>query len=478
MRYTIFFFLAFVVGASLQAQTVTVSEELALRNDVGYYILGKMKDRILLFRDHDSDDFEVQAFNEKMRKTWSKDILLDEKSPELLAVSPAYDWESFRVFYRFRRNSHTVIKAHHYDPAANLIDSLTVRDCGFLFYTPEFKTIFSEDRSKVLIYYIEKNSIIQAVMYDADQRRTMWKRAFQPRDFNTNRGVLHMTVSNRGSLHMAIEKDNSRSKREDHHYEIHHFNSTNGKYIVYDIPFPTERLTYDIKFTYDNLNDRMVACGMYSDKNPSRALGYFVMRIQPRRSEQYLLEFHEFDRDFVATLLGKEVDEDEGLVECSVQNIVLRQDGGILLIGERNRQYERRLAGSSRVVYDGYNRYIVDYYYDDVFVISIHPDGRPHWKTVLHKKQYSQDDNGVFSSYCLLRTPSNLRFIFNDEISYENTVSEYVLNGGGHFDRNSVLSTENLKLRLRFRDALQIDSDAVIVPSERRSNLRLVKLEF
>ena len=113
-----------------------------------------------------------------------------------------------------------------------------------------------------------------------------------------------------------------------------------------------------------------------------------------------------------------------------------------------------------------------------MFVISIHPDGKTHWKTILHKKQYSQDDDGIYSSFFLFKTPSNLRFLFNDEIRYENTVSEYVLNGVGAYERKSLLSTANLDLRLRFRDAMQVSAQELIVPSERRNRLRLVKLQY
>ncbi|MCB0626438.1 MAG: hypothetical protein KDC43_21590, partial [Saprospiraceae bacterium] len=92
--------------------------------------------------------------------------------------------------------------------------------------------------------------------------------------------------------------------------------------------------------------------------------------------------------------------------------------------------------------------------------------------------QYSQDDDAAYSSYFLLKTPYNLRLLFNDEIKYENTVSEYVIQGNGHFDRNAVMSTENQKLRLRFTDAIQVASNALIVPSERRNRLKLVKVTY
>jgi hypothetical protein len=84
----------------------------------------------------------------------------------------------------------------------------------------------------------------------------------------------------------------------------------------------------------------------------------------------------------------------------------------------------------------------------------------------------------MFSSFFLFKSPTNLRLLFNDEIKYENTVSEYVVNGLGGFERKSLLSTENLELKLRFRDALQVSATEVIVVSERRNRLKLVKLQY
>ncbi len=84
----------------------------------------------------------------------------------------------------------------------------------------------------------------------------------------------------------------------------------------------------------------------------------------------------------------------------------------------------------------------------------------------------------MYSSFFILKTPSSIRLLFSDEIKYENTVSEYVLKGNGEYDRNSVMSTENQQLRLRFRDAMQTASDELIVPSERRNRLKLVRVKY
>jgi len=151
----------------------------------------------------------------------------------------------------------------------------------------------------------------------------------------------------------------------------------------------------------------------------------------------------------------------------------------VLLIGERTRVFQRNAGNVNQTFYNmGGGRFAVDFYYDEIFVISIHPDGTKHWSTVMHKKQFSQDDDGVYSSFFLLRSASTLHFLFNDEIEYENTVSEYVLKGNGKFKRKSLMSTENLKLRLRFRNAVQVGVDTLIIPSERRNRLKLVRMVY
>ena len=467
-------FLVLLLPLLINAQSILVSEDVPLRNDVAYELLGEIKGQTLLFRDR-TNEFEVQGFDDRMRLSWTKEIELDKRLPKVIGVYSTQ--EDFTILYRFRQKGNTIVKAHRYDAAANLIDSVTVHNYGYLFYTPNFEVIRSEDKSKLLIFYIERQNIVRGVAFDNENMTTLWEKSFSPDDLNYFEEFRQILVDNEGNLRLVLEKDNFKSKRKTHYYEIHEYYGAEDELTAYNIPLEGY-LTYDVYFSFDNLNKRLIAAGLYSEKNPAKAAGYFYLNIDPERPKSHLLNFVEFEDDFVSNLVGKEVDDNKGLIEVSVQEIVLRRDGGVLMIAERTRQLERRSAGATRVYYDGSSRFIVDYYYDELFVISIHPTGETHWKTILHKKQYSQDDDGVYSSYFLFKTPSNLRFLFNDEIRYENTVSEYVMNGLGEYDRNSILSTENLHLRLRFRDAIQVDADELIIPSERRNRLKLVKLEY
>jgi hypothetical protein len=161
---------------------------------------------------------------------------------------------------------------------------------------------------------------------------------------------------------------------------------------------------------------------------------------------------------------------------------VHRRDGGILAIFEQVKLIERRIASTQ-----GIGRYVgrsealslaMDYYHDNFFAISIGSDGVNHWKSIFYKKQMSQDDDGRYSSYCLLKTPSTLRFLFNDEVERATTVSEYTLNSVGENERHSVMNTAGQDLYLRFHDGVQTGANELIVPSEDRRRIRLVKIMF
>jgi hypothetical protein len=68
--------------------------------------------------------------------------------------------------------------------------------------------------------------------------------------------------------------------------------------------------------------------------------------------------------------------------------------------------------------------------------------------------------------------------LYNDEIKQENVVNEYIVSGIGKPDRKNIMNTAGAELMLVMRNALQISADEVIIPSERRRQLKLVKLTY
>ncbi len=470
LRFLLLLFLA-IPG---YAQEMVMSDDIPLRGDVSYELLGAFKGRILLFRDQVTK-YEVQGFDQQLRTSWSKVLTLDKKNPKVLGVT--YSKNDFSLIYHFRDQTNSVLKAMKFDPGANMIDSVTIKNFGYLFFTPELEMVLSEDRSKVLIYYVEKQTTLHAFLFDNTTFSLLWEKSITPAaGYSMWEDFRQILTDNEGNLYLILETNRFLVRREGHNYQIFAFFGEDNRLVQFIVPLEG-KLTYDVRFCFDNLNYHLVAAGLYAEKVNDRASGYFMLRINPN-ADGHFINFEPFDDLFVSSLAGKEIEKNRGISEITIRELVLRRDGGVLMIAERTREFERRLGAPNRVSFDGMGRFIVDYYLDDIVAISMHPDGKTHWKTILPKKQYSQDDGGVYSSFFLFKTPGALRFLFNDEIRSENTVSAYLLNGSGSFDRQSLMNTEKLDIRLRFRDALQVSAGEVIIPSERRNRIRLVKLTF
>ncbi|MEM6316779.1 MAG: hypothetical protein AAF960_03870 [Bacteroidota bacterium] len=470
---------------SLTGQEIMVSEEVQLRSDQSYSIIGKYKEKTLLYRDK-TTVFEVQAFNnERLSVSWTKELELDKKRPEVMDVYGLDDY--FYVLYRYKNRGSSVVKIHKYNEAANLVDSTVVFDYGKRFYSPLPEVVYSEDKTKILLYHTEYFNKIEVAVFDIEKMELMWNKEYMPEDLKFGADFYQILADDEGGMHMILIRENERFKKDKPHYFEFIYQAAEGATApVYKVPLEG-KLTFDCFFKIDNLNRSVIGGGMHSAKNKGRTQGYYYMNIPISNPENYVLSFKDFELDFMEQLVDKKTNVTKGLFDVGIQDLVLRRDGGALIICEQLKDYERGIAGNNisnlnttRSAFYGREagRFAVDHYYEDLFLFSVHPDGQHHWENILHKKQFSQDDNAAFSSFFLAKTPQRLRLIYNDEIRSENTVSEYIIKGSGNTDRNSILNTASQELRLRFRESKQVAANEIIVPSERKSKLKLVRMTF
>lgn len=477
MRTLLLLALVSFLSTCVCAQVLTVSEEMTMRSDTEYNLIGKLGGQVLLMQDRSTKHF-LTAYDRNMREIWEKELELRGRNVRILETITRQDGTGFYLLYLFRQKGKNHLQLDRYNPAGNLRDSVTLVDFGVFISSPEDEIIRSEDETKALIIISEQQSKVRFIGIDLEEMDLLYDQEIKPEKFYFGEDFMQAELTNEGEVFFIIERDNFKSKRKEHKYEIQQL-TAEGKANSFELNMG-DSLTYDIFFRYDNLNQHLTGGGLYTTKDFTRADGYFWIKADPGNPGATRPDFNPFPLTLIRNVEGKKYNKkNPGIDELSVRDLVLRRDGGALIITERNRQLERRSNASRTQVLNNYGiRPLVDYHYDELIVFSVHPDGEPHWSNILHKKQYSQDDGGVYSSFLLMENPSSLRFLFNDEIRFENTVSEYVVNGRGEFDRNSLFNTRDLELRLRFRDGIQVAANEVVLPSEHRNKLRLVKMTY
>ncbi len=453
------------------AQDIIISEEQTMRTDYTYEIIGKLDDKVLLIK-QESNELILESFNDKMKTVKEKNLELDKAY--LKYIGTTIDEKDFTLLFSFRKKGDTFIKAHKYNAKFDLIDSTTVKMFKRRSFAPLFTMQLSQNKRYALMYNVEKEKYLETLLFDTKTMKLVWEQIFMPDNFYFRRDFMDFLVDNNGGGHLIIQRDNQKSKINSNRFEFISFNTSMTTPKTYILPL-LQQIWYDVLFDYDNKNQKIVAGGLIANEFQTKAIGYFYLNINPKNEEDHIFKYQSFEQEFVKDVLGEEKPRRrEGFAEVDIQEVVLRSDGGILLIAERNRFYVRQSAGPNNT----YTGSQTDYYYDDVLVFSIHPTGDLHWNEILHKKQYSQDDEAMYSSYFLLKTRRNLRFLYNDEVRQENPVNEYILTGNGKSDRKNIMNTQGVDLMLVLQNAVQVSVDEVVIPSERRRLFKLVKLKY
>lgn len=474
------FLLFLLLPWQLIAQQVTVSEPISIRNSLTYDLIGQMGEHFLYLRD-DGGSFELEAFDNNMKVSWAKELELDQRRPQILHVLGHND--RFHVFYSHVQEGNTHLKVHSYDPGALLVDSVTIKDYGFTVGNiAPIDFLLSDDREVVSLLEMRGRNEFRLLSFRPNGLETIWERTVFIDGVSNTRDFIQAFNDNRGNVYLVFEEFTGFGGGSSSTVEIVRVGAgedeTGADLARYKV-FLNEFSVYDVKFVYDNLNQRLVGAGLYSADNYARAEGSFFVSIDPDVIGFMPVYFSAFDDQFATSFMGKgEGKKNRGISDAGIQHLVLRRDGGLLVFGERVRVFERFGGGIPMPHERMGGRYTTDYFFDEMFVLSYHPTGDLHFRHLMYKKQFSQDDFGAYSSFYVMKSTANLRLIYNDEIKFENIVSEYVLEGNGALNRNSVLSTQNQKIRLRFQDAVQISANEIIVPSEHRHRLKLVRIRF
>ncbi len=455
---------------SAGAQAITISEELPLRNDYAYTILGWVKDDLLLFRDK-GHEFFVQSFDEEMHLKWEREIIIGSGKTDIIGIIAHED--RIHLLVGIREKGDYYIQHRSYDQSITLVDTVTIGKVENIFITPRFLMGESEDENKVVLFR-ESGSGLYLYSYDLRNLKVLWETELEFPGGNLQRDYSSIEVNNNGEFFLTLEPDRFLQKVQ----KLELFTSVNGTgEVVHTTIHMGEFQVYDFYTQFDNMNGHLLITGLYSDRVISRAQGFYFVKYTP--GSTHSIHLLPFDESLLAEVHGKEVSNSRGLSDFNVQKLALRHDGGVVIIAELNKEFSRRSTLPVRRDNGSFTRGgWVDYYYEDLILFAIHPDGTEHWKEVLRKRQYSQDDDAIYSSFFLFKTPGRLRFLFNDEIKQENTVGGYEVTGTGFVERKTVFNTDYQRLKLRFKDGIQVAYNECIVPSERNNRLNLVRIQY
>ncbi len=472
---TLFSFI--ILGHICLAQTATISDGIDLKQEDQFDLVGQVGESLFVIKDK-TEGSSIYIFDERMKLRYTKEIDLPRKRHQLLGTvtNPEY----FGAVFQYKQKGQSIVQVLKFDEAGELIDSATVKTYSKRPFAPIPVLVQSQDRTKLAIWNDEEEDLIEMTSFDLQLMEPIWDDRISTGVLSTRKDLFQVIMDNEGSTYAIFSKDNLRAKKIKNRFTILRRTKAGRESVNVNLE---GNLIFDSYFDIDNINNKITAVGLYDDKRTSRVKGSYFLSIPLRTPDSFTLTFNPFPTSTMGTIIGKEADETSTFTDASVTELILRTDGGAVLVIEKQRinklTYDPafpRSAPARGSSLTPTNR--AEFHYDDIILASYTPSGKVEWEDILYKRQFSRDDGGIQSSFFIMKNPKGIRFIYNDEIKNNTSVSEYTLNRKGDTERKNVLDTGGYNIKLLFKNGRQVNRNDIIIPSIRKRTLKLVRIRY
>lgn len=468
-----------VIGCvPVSAQNIIFSRPQDISNKITHFdILGRVSDGLLLYkwgeRHHNIESYSLNDLSLK----WTKDILLPDKNARIIDVLLLQN--ELMVFYTVRQKKTLLVYMRRTDPNLIELQPDTILDTlTFSFGSSGYEHTVEVAQNRKYISLVRKNLDFSGIeslnckvinlqgIKVADEDILIPKRWLLEDISVAVNGDLITTTSlpkrnissNTPQISQLILK--RYSKRT---------NSIDSLFI--DL---TDQGLIEFDVSIDDLNEQIVLGGFFTANNNDAANGYFYATIAIKDMSLQDQRFEMFNEDLLRSVRPNLLRNRNQVEDLALQCLIPRRDGGALLIGESLRTTTET---SARAGFTGFYTPIsgTNHYFNDILMLSINPNGDLLWENVLQKNQFSENDNGYYSSFGLININKELNLLFNEEISNSANLSTYTLGSDGEFNIKSIINANEYNLLIAPKHSKQIAANTIVLPAfNKRSAMVLI----
>lgn len=294
----------------------------------------------------------------------------------------------------------------------------------------DYNMALSRDSSKVLIYYQlpnKANNPERFAVHVFDYEMTpLWDKTFELPYQEGLFDIRSFRIDNEANVYV-LGKNYRDLPRE----RVNGAPNYNFKLLTLNPGLDKpEEITLDLrgKFLVDMhmevlRNQDIVCAGVYAEERSNFIKGIYYFTYDPLRrevktessKELNLSMFDESENDDPEIRTkGQQRRSDRAFYNYEFEDIILRADGGAVLVGEE--QYVVQMSDFvSTGNGSGYYNYYYIYYRNDIITINISPEGQVESASRIPKRQAMRDTDYLLS-YATLISQQNIHFIFNDRI--------------------------------------------------------------
>lgn len=313
---------------------------------------------------------------------------------------------------------------------------------------------------------LNKQSELSFKVYDSTLTLA-WERSFQKmEDIN---GIKNVILDNEGNFyvlnHPGIEDDRAGPG------VIVWKASANGSELKeFFLNFDNIRIS-DAQLALDQLNRKAVLAGFYSSAEEKASEG-IVFGVLDMDKEELIFKSSESLKNAVAGA-GRGINRGGELINYYIDQLILRNDGGIVLVAESNFVTE---SSNYNTYYQLYTTSYT-YHYDNVLVLSVNPDGKIDWEGVIRKNQTSENDDAIYSSFVTSVYQDKIHMIFNKTIRKRSDIISYSISNKGSSNEKVLLSSSE-EVLIMPQGGKQVSENELIIPCIKKNKPNFIKVTF
>ena len=358
----------------------------------------------------------------------------------------------------------------------------------------DFGFTISNDSSKILVFQnlpFERrlNEKFQFKVMD-NQLNTVFSKAVTLPQLDKDTWIGDYRVDNDGNVYLMASMNKSKEERN---YKEQKYNTkvfgyfTDGQSKEYDIKIPNKFLT-EMTFSLDKKRDLIIA-GFFADDRRLRSSGTFFLRLDHESKKVISQGVKDFSKEFLEMFMSKTKakSENAGIANMSLDKLIVREDGGAVLVAEQAYTYvvySQTKYGTTRIYH---------YINNDIVFVNINPDGTIQWVSRVPKKQHTVNDGAAYSSYSVSVMQDKIYLIYNDHVKNiskedpkkfkqmrkpQKAVTMLVaMDNTGKFERKALFPARDHKTIVRPSFYLQGD-DNVIIYAETGREYRFGNIKF
>lgn len=427
----------------------------------------------------------ISMYSFDMKLKWKKPIALKEIGFVNIG-KVILTGDSAIVFYTIQARGITFLKAAKVNHQFMLIRSSIIVDTlatSTLLSVPKMNYTVSAAKKRFLIYYDDLNVSERRKMHAFcinEWLKIDWKISYRTSDF-TEPQIITAEIDDSLKCWFVFGENQVKNFHNDFPFNklmLVYYNDSSQTF-SYTITEQYGMIFTDPVLKQDLDNQQILIAGLYANSPGAESTGIFINRYSSDGNmlTQKLLPF---STDLLTNLSGNNPPKrNDGFYFFHPSEMIVKKNGGIIFLAESHSVSTESFSSSGYGSFGGSSALTVNYYhYDEIIACSISDTGIMEWSQVLHKKQQTESDGGLFSSYALVVAPTELILVFNDFAGGTNILSAYTIQVDGKVGRTEIFNADKKGLLPVAVAGRQISPNEIIMPSLKKGYLQYLKLLF